>query len=125
MIIGDYNTSLNTDLDYVGYFQDPHRAFREFLYGLQDDGVFIDGYRFLYPLDFSYTCKVHNPQKRLIIDLAFANQNLIGGIREINQLWNHQDVFDHAMVTIKVDFETLAHCRGIFMCPSELYLNDS
>ena len=33
MIIGDFNTSLNTELDYVEYFQDPHRTSREFLRG--------------------------------------------------------------------------------------------
>ena len=35
LIIGDYNSSMNTDLDYVGYSQDPHHASREFLFGLQ------------------------------------------------------------------------------------------
>ena len=41
IIIKDFNTSLNTELDYVGYTQDPHKASREFLHGLQDDGIFI------------------------------------------------------------------------------------
>ena len=62
LIIGDYNSSMNTDLDYVGYSQDPHHASREFLFGLQEDNVFIDVYRFLHPYDLSYTCKVHNTQ---------------------------------------------------------------
>ena len=39
LIIGDYNTSLNPELDYVDYIQDPHKASREFLHGLQDDGL--------------------------------------------------------------------------------------
>ena len=47
LIIGDYNTSLNPELDYVDYNQDPHKASREFLHGLQEDGLFIDVYRFL------------------------------------------------------------------------------
>ena len=34
LIIGDYNISLNTELDYVGYSQDQHRASREVLLGL-------------------------------------------------------------------------------------------
>ena len=34
IIIKDFNTSLNTELDYVGYTQDPHKASREFLHGL-------------------------------------------------------------------------------------------
>ena len=37
LIISDYNTRLNTELDYVGYSQDPHRASRELLYGLEED----------------------------------------------------------------------------------------
>ena len=59
LIIGDYNTSLNHELYYVDYIQDPHKLSREFLYGLQDDGFFINVYRFLY----LYTWKVHNSQK--------------------------------------------------------------
>ena len=51
LIIGDYNSSMNRDLDYIGYGdQDPHHASREFLFGLQKDDVFIDFYRFLHPL---------------------------------------------------------------------------
>ena len=49
LIIGDYNTSLNPELDYVDYIQDPHKAYREFLHGLQEDGLFTDVYRFLNP----------------------------------------------------------------------------
>ena len=55
LIIGDYNTSLNPELDYVDYTQDPHKASREFLHGLQEDGLFIDVYRFLNPYYLSYT----------------------------------------------------------------------
>ena len=45
LIIGDYSSSMNTNLDYVGYIQDPHRASRDF--GLQEDNIFIDVFRFL------------------------------------------------------------------------------
>ena len=67
-------TSLNKELDNVGYSQDPYRAFKEFLHALQKGGFFIYVYRFL------YTWKVHNSR----IDLVFANQKLINGIREMN-----------------------------------------
>ena len=55
LIIGDYNTSLNPELDYVDYTQDPHKAFTEFLHCLQEDGLFIDVYRFLNLYGLSYT----------------------------------------------------------------------
>jgi len=56
LIIRDYNFSMNRDLDCVGYSgQHPHHASRDFLFGLQEDDVFIDVYRFLYPYDLSYT----------------------------------------------------------------------
>ena len=38
LIIGDYNKNLNTELDYVGYSKDPHRASREFLHGQWSTG---------------------------------------------------------------------------------------
>ena len=40
MIIEYYKTSLNPELDYVDYTQDPHKASRQFLHGLQDYGPF-------------------------------------------------------------------------------------
>ena len=52
LIIGDYNSGMNKYLDYVGYTgQDTHHASRDFLFGLQEDNVFI----FLHPYDLSYT----------------------------------------------------------------------
>ena len=63
LIIGDYNFSMNTDLDYVGYALDPHHASREFLFGLEEDNVFIDVYGFLDPYYLSYTWKIHNTIK--------------------------------------------------------------
>ena len=56
LIIRDYNFSMNKDLDFVGYSgQHPHHASRDFLFGLQEDDVFIDVYRVLYPYDLIYT----------------------------------------------------------------------
>ena len=79
---------MNKDLDYVGYTgQDPHHASRDFLFGLQEDDVLIDVYRFLHPYHLSYTLKIHNTHKRSRIDLAFANQNLISGFTEVKNIW--------------------------------------
>ena len=125
MIIGEYNTSLNPELDYVDYTQDPHKASREFLHGLQEDGLFIDVYRFLYPYDLSYTWNVHNSQKRSIIDMSFANQNLISGIREMNDIWNSKEVSDHAIVMVRVDFETIECSHGMIKYSSDLHLDVS
>ena len=75
LIIGDYNTNLNKDLDYVNYSKNPHQASREFLHGLKEDSVFINVFRFLYSYNLSNTWKAHNSQNRSRIDLALANQN--------------------------------------------------
>ena len=66
-------TSLNTELDYVGYTQDPHKASREFLHGIQDDGIFIDVYGFLYPYDYIYTWKVHRPRNSILAHFTVAS----------------------------------------------------
>ena len=121
LIIGDFNSSMNRDLDYVGYgSQDPHHASREFLFGLQEDDVFIDVYRFLYPYDLSYTWK-KNDEQRSRIDIALANQNLISGVTGMEHTWNQRKYSDHAMVTVVVDFETIDKGYGLFKCPSELH----
>ena len=56
--------------------------------------------------------------------LDFANQNLISRIKEMDCTWNHQDVNDHAIVTVEVDFETIACGQGLFKCPSKLHYDD-
>ena len=113
LIIGDYNSSMNTDLDYVGYSQDPHHASREFLFGLQEDNAFIDVYRFLHPYDLSYTCKVHNIQQPSRIYIALGNQNLISGVTRMKHTWKQSKYSDHAMVTVVVDFETIEKGHGM------------
>ena len=42
----------------------------------------------------------------------------------MNHTWNPKDVLDHAMVTVKVDFETIECGQSIFKCPSELLLDE-
>ena len=39
--------------------------------------------------------------------------------------WCQREVSDHAMVTVRVDFETIDRGHGIFKCPSELHLDVS
>ena len=41
LIIGDYNSSMNTDLDFVGYAQDPDHVSREFLFEVQEDNAVL------------------------------------------------------------------------------------
>ena len=87
LIIKDYNFSMNKDLDCVGYSgQHPHHASRDFLFGLQEDDVFIDVYRFVYTYDLSYTWKVNEKRSRIYI--ALANQNLISGVSWMKHTWN-------------------------------------
>ena len=112
---------MNTDLDYVGYGQDPHHASRQFLFGLQEDNVFIDVFRYLHPHGLSYTWKVYNTQKRSRRDITLANQNLISSVTGMKHAWNHSSYSDHAMVIIVVDLETIEKGYGIFKCPLELH----
>ena len=87
-ILGDYNSSMNRDLDYVGCLQDLHQVSREFLFGLLDESVYIFVYRLLHPYDQSYTWKVHNSQKRSRIDIVVASQNLVSGVTVMKPIWN-------------------------------------
>ena len=82
-------------------------------------------YRFLYPYDLSYTWHVPGTPKRSRIDMAFASPSLISGIRDMNHYWYRKEISDHALVSIRVDFETIERGHGIFRCPSELHLDHS
>ena len=50
---------------------------------------------------------------------------MISGIREMKHTWCPREVSDHAIVTVRVDFETIDRGQGIFKCPSELHLDVS
>ena len=39
--------------------------------------------------------------------------------------WFPREVSDHALVTVRVDFETIDRSHGTFKCPSELHLHVS
>ena len=123
LIVGDFNSSLGWDIDYVEYQQGPHQASREFLFGLQNEGVFIDFYGFLYPYDLSYTWIIHNTKKKPRMHFAFTNQNLISGVTEMRHTWNQSTLSDHAMFSLSMDFETIERGRGIYKYPLELQLD--
>ena len=57
--------------------------------------------------------------------MAFASRSLICGIRDMNHYWYRKEISDHALVSVRVDFETIERGHGIFRCPSELHLDHS
>ena len=57
--------------------------------------------------------------------MAFANPSLISGIRDVNHYWYRKAISEHALVSVRVDFETIERGHGIFRCPSELHLDPS
>ena len=92
---------MNRDIDYVGYSQDPHQISREFLFRLQDDNVYIDVYIYFDRYDQNCTWKVHNSQKRSIINITLANQNLVSGVTAMRHIWN------------QLSYSVLRSCNGV------------
>ena len=43
----------------------------------------------------------------------------------MNHYWYRKEISEHALVSIRVDFETIERGHGIFRCPSELHLDPS
>ena len=43
----------------------------------------------------------------------------------MKRTWCQHEVSDHAMVTVRVDFETIDRSQGFFKCPSELHIDVS
>ena len=66
------------------YVQDPHQASREFLYGLQEDVIFLNVFRFLYPFNLSYTKRINTHLSEKVTDIP--------GLRKsISHQWNQGD----------------------------------
>ena len=64
LIIGDFNTTMNVELDQLHYDTDPHFKCREFLTGLEYNEQFLDVFRAKFPDKKSYTWRQGDGKKK-------------------------------------------------------------
>ena len=123
LIIGDFNTTMNADLDQLNYESDPHHKCREFLTGLEYNEQFLDVFRSKFPDRKSYTWRVNDGRKRGRIDVAMASPNLFPYIKDITHKFHPFEATDHSSILMTLDFDKAEGGPGIFRCKPSLHTN--
>ena len=121
LIIGDFNCTLNHNIDQIGYKTDPHPKSRKVLNQLLDQELFIDSYRHLNPDTRSYTFRTRDCKKRSRLDYGLISPSLLPYLQSSHHLAHHYDNTDHSTILIDIDITNSKIGKGIFRCPPNIH----
>ena len=116
--MGDFNCTLNHQLDSRGYKSDPHPKARKVIQSFIDNEEYIDSYRHLHPDSKAYTYRKVSGELRGRLDYGLISPSLIQYLKEVTHTHHHcSDVSDHASVSLKIDITNSEQGKGIFKAP--------
>ena len=121
LIIGDFNCTLNHNIDQQGYKTDPHPKSRKIINQLLDQELFIDCYRHLNPDTRSYTFRTRDCKKRSRLDYGLISPSLLPHLKSSEHLAHHYDNTDHSTISIEIDITNSKIGKGIFRCPPNIH----
>ena len=121
LIIGDFNCTLNHELDQQGYKTDPHTKSRKVINQLLEEEIFIDSYRHMNPETRSYTFRTKNGKKRGRLDYGLISPSLIPFLHTATHIAHHYDNTDHSTLSLEIDITNTPKGKGIFRCPPNLH----
>ena len=103
LIMGDFNVTLDHNLDAYGYKTDPHPKSRNTINNWLDNETFIDTFRHFYPDTPSYTYRNKTCKLKSRLDYCLSSPSLIPYINNISHLSHNYMNTDHASVVIDLD----------------------
>ena len=122
--MGDFNCTLNHQLDSRGYKSDPHPKARKVIQSFIENEEYIDSYRHLHPESKAYTYRKVGADLRGRLDYGLISPSLIQYLKEVTHTHHHcSDVSDHASVSIKIDITNSEQGKGIFKAPPNIHKN--
>ena len=121
IIIGDFNCTMNHNIDQQGYRTDPHTKSRNVLHKLLEQELFIDSFRHLNPEKRSYTFRTKDGKKRSRLDYGLVSPSLISYIQNVTHIAHHFENTDHSTLSIEIDITKSETGKGIFRCPPNIH----
>ena len=121
IIIGDFNCTLNHNVDQQGYKTDPHSKSRNVINSLLEQELFIDSFRHLNPEKKSYTFRTKDGKKRSRLDYGLISPSLAPHLKDVNHLAHHYENTDHCTLSIEIDITQSVTGKGIFRCPPNIH----
>ena len=123
IIIGDWNTTLNTANDQLNYITDPHPKSRDVLQSWEDSEQLFDGFRYHNPCSKEYTWRIRNSNKAGRLDMIWATSHLLDHM-EVSHIEHLPDITDHASVKATIDLEMQREGPGLFRCKLGIQNNE-
>ena len=112
VIIGDWNTTLNRDLDEKDYISDTHRKTRELLRGWEEGDIMYDALRVQNPTAKNYTWRTRAGQAGRL-DMMWISEKLLGKTY-LSSHFNNINTTDHHTLLATIDLETHKEGPGVF-----------
>ena len=123
LIIGDFNCTLNHNIDQQGYNTDPLPKSRRIINQLLDQELLIDSYRHLNPDTKSFTFRTKDCKKRSRLDNGLVSPSLLPHLKNSQRIAHHYDNTDHSTILLEIDITNTLKGKGIFRCPPNIHNN--
>ena len=126
IIVGDFNTVLDPELDYSNYVAVNNPRARHKILEIIDLLDLIDVYREFHPLTKRYTWRKRNPVKQSRLDFFLVTESLLSSITSADIEASYRS--DHSPITLNFKLNDFQHKRGLWKFNNSLlydteYLN--
>ena len=125
MILGDFNVTLDHEVDSIDYLTDPHVKGRVPLNAMIDTGRLNDTFRDFHAEKCEYTWRTKSRDKRSRLDYILTSPALSKVIKEVKIVHHVFDISDHASMCCKFDITNAEGGKGVFRCRPNLHKNST
>ena len=112
MVCGDFNITLNPDLDSYNYYHVNNPNAREKLMEIMNDLNLVDYFRILNPDKRVYTWHKKNPFKQGRLDYILISENLSNIVEKFSIKAGYRS--DHSIVVLELKFNSFERGRGLW-----------
>ena len=121
MICGDFNITLNPDLDSYNYYHVNNPNAREKLMEIMNDLNLVDYFRILNPDKRVYTWHKKIPFKQGRLDYILISENLSNIVEKFSIKAGYRS--DHSIVVLELKFNSFERGRGLWKFNNSLLLD--
>ena len=112
IICGDFNLTLNPDLDCFNYKHINNPKARDFLSNVIEENNLFDTFRELHPSQRRYTWRRKNPLKQSRLDFFLVTENIVNLIKKSKIETGYKS--DHSIVTLILAMDNFVHGKSLW-----------
>ena len=112
IICGDFNLTLNPNLDCFNYKHINNPKARNFITNMIKENNLFDTFRELHPSLRRYTWRRKTPLKQSRLDFFLVTENIVNSIKKCKIETGYKS--DHSMVTLTLAMDKFEHCKSLW-----------